>query len=217
MKVIGLEDKNIQYVVFRLKDKVTLSFPEDFKSSEVLICQDIDSYRKRAFEINKRQIEYKVVIFLDYIKTLEDVSGIQILKELPDSFIDYVRNKCTYKVPRIRFLKDSIVEKKIEEIENGSFFTKFVYPVISNGIKDSEKRKEIIRSIAISIQNCLQKSEPDIVKYSQYIKKKYMKLFLEWLSTNEAKKVAECLITKELKYNFDSFEINYLINNIDGD
>lgn len=217
MKVIGVEDKSIQYALFRLKDKVTISFPTDFVSSEVLLCQTIDSFRKNAFEISKRNIQYKVIIFLDYIKALKSVSGIQIIPELPDKFIPYIKEKCTYGVPHLHFLKDTLVEEKIEEIENGSFFTRIIYPVLSNGIKDSGKKKEITKSIALSILKCLQKSEPDIVKYKEIIKAKYYKLFLNWLQTNEAKKVSECLITKELKYNFDSFEINYLINNLDGD
>ena len=219
MKVIGLEDKSIQYVLFRLRGKVSISFPQDFRSSDVLICQTLDSYKEASFQIHKLNLEYKVVIFLDYIKVLDTVSGIQILKELPDSFINYIKEKCTVKVPKIRFLKDETVEKKIEEIEKGSFFTRVIYPLLYMGLKlpSAALKKEITKSIAKSILECPLKKEPEIVKYKNDIRPKYFKQFIKWLETNEAKKVCECLLTREIKYNFDAFEINYLINNLDGE
>jgi len=216
MKLIGLRDKSIQYVMFRLKDKVTLSFPKDLISTEILICQNIDAFKKYAFEINKKQIEYKVVIFLDYIKILECIRGIQILNELPDSFIDYVKNKCTYKIPHLKVIEDTVVRDKIQESEVGTFFTKIVYPLIYNGVKVKEKKKAITHSIALTILKSLQKNTvPDILRYKADLKSRYLKAFLEWLETNDAKRVAECLLTKTLKYDYDSFEINYLINSLD--
>ena len=218
MKLIGLQDKTIQYVIYNLSGKLTLSFPQDLRSSDILICQNFSSYKKYAREICKNRLQYKVIIFLDYIKVLENISGIQIISKLNEKFISYVNNKCTYSIPHnIRLLEDTIIEDKIKEVENGSFFTRIVYPLLYKGVKDSGKRREITKSMSLSILKCLGKNIPDIMKYKQDIKPKYLKLFLNWLNTNEAKKVCECLLTKEIKYNFDSFEINYLINNIDGE
>ena len=216
MKVIGLKNNNtIQYVLVKLSGYLTISFPQDLKSTEVLICQDTSDYRKYMFQLNKNKLEYKVVIFLDYWRQLENISGIQILPSLPESFITYVKNTCTFKVPHIRFLEDSIISDKIAEIETGSFFTKIKYPLICNGIKNVEKKKEIIKNISVSILECLKKNPPPILRYKSEIKAKYLKSFLNWLKTAEAKKVSECLLLHEIKYNFDSFEINYLINSLE--
>lgn len=217
MKLIGLQNKTIQYVVFKLKDSVDISFPEDLRSSEVLICQDLSFYKKYGYEIQIRKLQYKVILFLDYIDELKTIKGIQIIHDITDSFISYIKNKCTYNHPRIKKLKDPTVDKKIEEIQYGSFFTKVVYPLIYSGIKNKDYKKEITRSCAISILECIKKQQPNIVKYKGYIKNKYLKAFLSWLETDEAKRVCECLITKTVKYNFDSFEINYLINTLEGE
>lgn len=217
MKLIGLKNKTIQYVIFKLKDSLDLSFPEDLRSSDVLICQDISFYKKYGFEIQKRRLQYKVIIFLDYIDDLKTIYGIQILDNLTNKFIDYVKNKCTFNYPKVKKLKDNTVDLKVEEIQYGSFFTKVVYPLIYSGIKNKDLKKEITKSCAISILECVKKQPPNIVKYKEYIKNKYLKVFLTWLETDEAKKVCECLLTKTIKYNFDSFEINYLINTLEGE
>ena len=212
MKIIGLKNENLQYAFYKLSGKVSISFPKDLKSSEVLLCQTLSSYKEVAFEINKRQLQYKIIMFLDYIKILNTIKGIQILESLPDSFIPYIKDKCTFDVPNIRIVKDILIEDKIDEYEKGSFFTKIVYPLIYKGIKDITRKKEITYSICLSILQVLKEGEPDILKFERILKQKYLKQFLEWLKTDEAKKVCECVLTKEIRYDFDNFEINYLIN-----
>lgn len=215
MKIIGIPDTTIQTIVFKLKG-VDYSFPEDYRSSEVLICQDYNAYKKFSFEIRQKQLKYKVLIFLDYIKQLKNIYKIQIIEDISDSFIRYIKEKCTFDFPYVKLMSDTIIEDKIKEVEEGSFFSKIITPLLYNGIKNSSMRKDITKSVALSILECIKKQTPQIVKYKEDIKRKYLKLFLEWLETDEAKKVCECLLTRTVKYNFDDFEINYLINVIQG-
>lgn len=217
MKIIGLKDKTLQYVFFKLSGKLTISFPSDLCPSDVLLCQNITAYKKYAFELNKRHIEFKVIMFLDYIKNLERIKDIQILNDLPEEkFVEYVKNKCTFRIPgNIKILTDNTVEDKIKEVEAGTFFSKVIQPLLYKGLKDSSKRKNVMKSVALTILELVKKKHYNILRYQQDIKPKYFKQFIAWLQTVEAKQVCECLLTNEIKYNFDSFEINYLISNLE--
>lgn len=213
MKIIGLPNKTLQYVIYRLQD-LDISFPEDERGSEILVCQDLEHYKKYGFNLIKNQLKYKVIIFLDFIKNLKRINGIQILENLPPSFIPYVKNKCTFSTPTVRTMKDTEVFDRINEIEtNVSLFNRVIYPLLYKGLTEKKKKNEVMRSIVYSIKSLVRKeSDPPITKYVNIIKPKYMKLFLKWLQTNEAKQVCNCLLTKTVKYGLDSFEINYLIS-----
>ena len=81
-----------------------------------------------------------------------------------------------------------------------------------------ETSKEEIEKIKEKfLKNKTNKSKQFSLEQKKNVKSEYLTNEEFKKRNKKAKKVAECLITKELKYNFDSFEINYLINNIDGD
>lgn len=189
-----------------------MAFPEDKRNCEVLIFQDIKHYKEKILEYRKGGNQCKVLLFLDYIRNLNRINGIQILKELPDSFCTYVKEKCTFGVPIIRVEKDNCVLDKIESSIKETFFTTVIYPLIYNGIKESGMKKEIIKAIVKTIKELVTRDSCTIEKYQAYIKPKYYKLFVKWLKTPEALQVCECLLDKTIKYEFDSFEINYLLN-----
>ena len=213
MKIIGITEKSLQYVYFKLKDKLELAFPEDTRDCDVLICLGVEDGRKELFNYIRNKKKCKVLLFLDYELKLKNVRGIQILKDIPDAFITYVKTKCTYGYPTIHLEKDSFVMDKIENISEDSFFTKYIYPLIFNGIKDKSYKKEILQAITASIKEVITKDSTfTIEKYKDILKTKYLKNFVNWLKTEEAKKVCECLLSKTIKYNFDGFEINYLLN-----
>ena len=214
MKIIGIEDKSLQFIFYKLHNKLDIAFPEDNKDCEVLICLGIEHLRESLFNFRKNGHKCKVIIIADYIKELENIEGIQILQDLPPKFISYVKEKCTYADPVIRQNKDTLVLEKINESKKESFFTRIIYPFIYNGIKQKDMKKDIIKALVNTIKGVITKDNYYLDKYLPYIKPKYMKILNSWLKTEEARQVCECLLTKTVKYNFDSFEINYLLNSL---
>ena len=214
MKIIGLEDKTLQFVFYKLQGKLNLALPEDNRDCEVLVCSGIEHLRESLFTFKKSGHQCKVIIILDYIKELERIEGIQILQDLPPKFIPYVKEKCTYGEPIIRQTKDTLVLDKVKEVQKDTFFTKVIYPFIYNGIKQKDLKKEIVQALVNTIKGVITKDNYYLDKYKPYIKPKYMKILNRWLQTEEAMQVCECLLTKTVKYNFDTFEINYLLNNL---
>lgn len=215
MKIIGL-DKPLQYVVQRLKDKVELGFIDDGESKEVILCPEMDFCSKHISSFKRKGGKCKVLLILDCKERLNLIKGIQILDEIPegDAFISYVKNKCTYAEPVFHKIEDKILDEMEEKTRVDSFFTGIIYPLIQKGIVTRSLKKEIPQAISASILNIVRKKEPPIVKYREHIRVKYYNKFIKWLETEEAKKVCECLLSSKLKYNFNPFEINYLLNNI---
>lgn len=213
MKIIGLEGKTFQYLYYKLGEKVTLSFPEDLRESEVLLCQSLEHLKKNYLKIQTKKLQYKVVIILDYKRNLNRIKGIQILEDIPDSFVDYIKNICTYATPKIYTNKDDIIKEVIRnKEEQTTFFTSIIYPLLYKGIIEKEKKKQILKSIVISIKSIIKRNkDPDIVKYEKDIRKKYYKAFISWLKTKEAREVCQCLLTGVNKDKFNTFEINYLL------
>lgn len=214
MKIIGLPNKSIQYVLFNLKP-LNVGFLEDLQCRDVIICQDLRHYKKNILNFHKARCTCKVLIILDYIKVLENIRGIQILQgEIPiEKFKAYIL-RCTDGIPTIKLNKDQTIQQKIDSVENNSFFSKIIYPTITCGIKSTQHKQQIISSIVKSIIGLVKKGSPEIEKYQQDIKPKYYKAFINWLTTAEARKVCQCLITRTVKYGFDSFEINYLLKSL---
>lgn len=118
MKIIGL-DKPIQYIVGRLKDKLEVSFLEDNKTSEVIICSDLDYLNSHILEFRKAKCECKVLIILDCEEKLKLIRGLQILSGLEDidRFTTYVKERCTYAVPKFVRLEDNIIEEMVEKLQ----------------------------------------------------------------------------------------------------
>lgn len=212
-------NKSIQYVVMKLKDRLEIGFMEDNETKEVIICPESDYCSKHITDFLKANQQCKILMILDCEERLKLIRGIQILESLPDgnSFIDYVKNKCTFALPVFHKKEDTIIEEMEEKTKVESFFTSLIYPMIQRGIIVRSLKKEIPKAISESIVNIIKKGPLPIERYKNAIRVKYYNNFIKWLQTEEAKKVCECLISSKLKYNFNPFEINYLLNNLSGD
>lgn len=212
MKIIGL-DKPIQYIVGRLKDKLEVSFLEDNRTSEVIICSDLDYLNSHILEFRKAKCECKVLIILDCEEKLKLIRGLQILSGLEDidRFTTYVKERCTYAVPKFVRLEDNVIEEMVEKTTDDSFFNKLIYPLIQRGIVGHSLNREFAAQlIVMAITGLIKKESPLIVKYKDKFRVKYYKPFMDWLKTEEALKVCECLISGKVKYGFNPFEMNYL-------
>ena len=53
MKIIGIEDKSLQFIFYKLHNKLDIAFPEDNKDCEVLICLGIEHLRESLFNFRK--------------------------------------------------------------------------------------------------------------------------------------------------------------------
>lgn len=212
MKIIGL-NKSIQYIVGRLKDRVSVSFLEDSETSEVVICPEIDYLNEHILDFKKKGCECKVLLILDCEEKLKLIRGLQILGELEevDKFVYYIKEKCTYANPKFVKLEDNIIEQMVEKTSCDSFFNTIIYPLIQRGIIGHSLNKEFVgQLIVMAITGLVRKDPPLIVKYKDKFRVKYFNPFMEWLKTEEALKVCECLISGKIMYGFNPFEMNYL-------
>lgn len=211
MKIIGISNTSIQKVFYYLKGKVTIGFMEDDSGDcEVLIVPSLQYYRKHGFSFLKSGRRCKVLLILDFVENLKLIKGCQIIKQVSDQFVEYIKTKTHYGIPVVKKEKNRYIYDILENYQT-SIFQREIQPILYKGILNKQDRDKIRRVIVKDIFSRIKKNfQPNILAYKDDINPRRLEHFLEWLKTDESREFCCQLIKKEKGKLLDSFEVSYL-------